>query len=110
MSWTLDGHRIYVEKDSGWYYTPRKGTVELLDTDYSILHTAGNPSYRRDLTFVVFENFETDILPLAAEATVTLIDDTSTSSNVSILEFKSERLYDYKLRKIYRVNITVIQV
>lgn len=108
--WKLNNARIYVEKDSGWYCTPRKGTVELLDTSSSILHTAGRPSYRRDLSFVVFSGFASTILPLVSQDSITLEDDLGTSTTVSILDFKPERLYDYKLREIHRCNITVLQV
>ncbi len=108
--WKLNETRVYMEKDSGWYCEPRKGTVELLDTSSSILHTAGRPSYRRDLTFVTFSGFSTDVLPLVDDDTVTLEDDLGNTTSVSILNFKPERLYDYKLREIHRCNITVIQV
>lgn len=108
--WKLNNVRIYVEKDSGWYCTPRKGTVELLDTNSSILHTAGRPSFRRDITFVFFGDIDTNILPMIAANTVSLEDDAGSVTTVSIMDFKSERLYDFKLRKIYRCNISLLQV
>lgn len=106
--WTLNGTRIYVEKDSDWQVEPRKGTVELLDTNYSIIHTAGTPSYKRSLTFVVFSGYD-NLLPLIGQDSVTLLDDSGTSTNVTIMSWKAERLYDYKLREIHRINMEVIK-
>ncbi len=108
--WKLDDTRIYVEKDSGWYCTPRKGTVELLDTEYSIIHTAGRPSYKRDLTFVVFSGYYTEILPKLSVDSVTLLETGGSTTSVSILEMRPERLYDYLGREIFRVDANLIEV
>lgn len=109
MSWYLDSIRIYVEDDSGWIPQPRKGEIDLLDTNYTIIHTAGNRSYRRTITFVVFENYETSILPIAAKASVAFVDDSGTSTDVSVLSFSPERLYDYLGQKIFRVKAELIK-
>lgn len=109
MTHKINNVRIYVEKDSGWQYRPRKGTVELLDTDYSIIHTAGRPSYSRSITFVVFSGYATDILPVANMTSVNYEDIEGTVTAVSVMDFKSEKLYDYFGRDIYRVSMELLK-
>ena len=104
MTWKLNGVRVYVEDDSGWISSPRKGTIELLDTNYSIIQTAGRESYKRELSFVVFSGYATSILPLAVEDSITFEDDEGTSTNVSIMNLSATRLYSYHDRKIHRVK------
>ena len=106
--WKLNDVIVYVEDDSGWKPTPRKGMINLLDTDYTIIHTAGRESHQRDLTFVVFSGFTTSILPLADDASVNLLDDEGNTTAVTILDLQPERLYDYHDRKVHRVKISVI--
>jgi len=110
MTWKLGGIRIYVEDDSGWKATPRKGTIELLDTNYSILQTAGRESYRRELNFIVFSGYAVGILPLAVEDSVTLEDDEGNETTVSIMNLTPSRLYDYKDRKVHRVKAELMVV
>jgi len=104
MTWHLNSVRIYVEEDSGWNAEPRKGTIELLDTNYSIIHDAGRPSYERDLTFVIFSGYAADILPLLTSGIVVLTDDEANETNVSIMTAPATRLYDFEGRIIFRVN------
>ncbi len=108
--WSLGNVTIHVDKDSGWQAKPRKGTVELLDTEYSVIHYAGRPSYARSLSFVVFSGYAEEVLPLLTEESVTLVEDSGASTSVTIMDLKGERLYDYKLRDIYRVNVELLQV
>jgi hypothetical protein len=110
MAWYLNNTRIYVEEDSGWKADPRKGTIELLDTNYSIIQSAGRPSYERDITFVVFSGYTTNILPIITTASIVLIDDSGTSTDVSIMKLAPTRLYDYSGREVFRVNTTLKQV
>lgn len=108
MTYKINNTRIYVEKDSGWQYKPRKGTVELLDTNYSIIHTAGRPSYSRSITFVVFSGYANDILPIANMTSVNFEDSAGTVTAVSVMDFKPEKLYDYFNRDIYRVSMELL--
>jgi len=110
MAWYLNGIRIYVEEDSSWKADPRKGTIELLDTNYSIIHTAGRPSYDREITFVVFSGYATNILPLVSSGTVTFTDDSATTTDVTIMKAPATRLYDFEGREIFRVSATLKQV
>ena len=110
MTWKLGGIRIYVENDSGWKPTPRKATIELLDTMYSILQTSGRESHRRDLQFVVFSGFTNSILPLISEDSITLEDDEAVETDVTILDMSTERLYDYLNRKIHRVKVELLVI
>jgi len=107
MAWYLNGVRIYVEEDSYWQAEPRKGTIELLDTNSSIIHTAGRPSYDREITFVVFSGYGTNILPTLTESSVVFKDDSDTSTNVSVFKLNPTRLYDYEGREIFRVNASL---
>lgn len=110
MTWRLDGVRVYVEDDSGWKSTPRKGTIELLDTNYSILQTAGRASYRRDLQFVVFSGYAESILPMAALDSVTLEDDDGIETLISVMSLNPTRLYDYHDRLVHRVKAELMVV
>ena len=110
MTWQLNGVRIYVESDSGWKPTARKGVIELLDTTSSILQTAGRQSHRRDLQFVVFSGYSTSILPIATLGTVTLVDNFGTSTSVSVMNMSPERLYDYNNRDIHRVKVELMEI
>lgn len=110
MAWYLNGVRIYVEEDSNWTVEPRKGTIELLDTNYSIIHTAGRPSYDREVTFVVFSGYYASILPLVSSGTVTFTDDNDVQTNVTIMKAPATRLYDYQGKEVFRVNATLKQV
>ena len=110
MTWKLNGTRVYVEKDSGWISQARKGTIELIDTNSSILQTGGRQSYRRNLQFVVFTGYYNDIVPLEASGTITLEDDWGTVTNVSIMNMSPERLYDYLGRDIHRVKVELMEI
>jgi len=110
MTWYLNGVRIYVEEDSGFHAEPRKGTIELLDTEYSIIHTAGRPSYDREITFIVFSGYATSILPLLTEASIVFKDDADVETNVSLMKAPGTRLYDFSGREIFRVNALLKQV
>ena len=110
MTWKLNGIRVYVEDDSGWNSTPRKGTIELLDTSYSIIQTAGRESYKRELSFVVFSGYVANILPLAVEDSITLEDDDGVITNVSIMGLNATRLYDYDDRKVHRVKLDLLVI
>lgn len=110
----LNDKRIYVEKDSGWNVEPRKGTVELLDTDYSILHTAGRKSMTRNITFVVFSGYYSSIVPLVDDSTVTFEDGDGTDWTVTIIKNNPERLYNYRDSfdgtEVYRVSMDLMRV
>ena len=108
MTWKLGGVRIYVEEDSGWKPTPRKATIELIDTVYSIIQTAGRQSHRRDLQFVVFSGYAASILPLAVEDTITLEDDDGNETDITIMNLTPTRLYDYNGRLIHRVKVELL--
>jgi hypothetical protein len=111
MTWKLGGVRIYVEEDSGWKSEPRRGTIDLLDTDYTIIHDAGTRSLQRDITFVVFSGYYNDIMPLVASGTILFEDDDGTTTNVAIMnDLSPTRLYDYFDRKIHRVKASLMKV
>ena len=110
MSFFLNGVRIYVEEDSSWKTEPRKGTIELLDTEYSIIHTAGRPSYDREITFVVFSGYLASILPTLTIASVNFTDDTPTTTAVTVMKLSPTRLYDYQGREVFRVSATLKEV
>jgi len=110
----LNDVRIFVEKDSGWIVEPRKGTVELLDTDYSILHTAGRKSMTRNISFVVFSGYYTNIVPLVDDSSVTFEDDAGTDWTVTIMKESPERLYNfrdyYDGTEVFRVSMDLMRI
>lgn len=113
MTWKIGGHRIYVEKDSGWQSNPRKGQIDLLDTAYSIIHVSGRESLTRKVTFVIFANYETNILPLVSTSIVTFEDSDGVVSNVTILKQpETDRLYNYRdtldSTEIYRISMVLM--
>lgn len=112
--WKLGGIRIYVEEDTGWQVEPRKGTVELLDTNYSIVHTAGRKSMMRDITFVVFSGYYSDIVPLIDDTTTTFEDYDGTVDTVTIMGKPSAtRIYNYRDStdgtKVFRVKMNLLK-
>jgi len=113
MAWYIGGKRIYVEKDSGWQTTPRVGEVNVLDSNETILHCAGRPSYNRDITFVVFSGYFNTILPLAACSVsgIALVSDQGAEGNIVIKALKPDRLYDRsRTTPVYRVTMSCIKV
>jgi hypothetical protein len=109
MTWKLDGVRIYVEEDSGWKSTARKGEINLLNTNYTIVHTLGRESYRRELQFVVFSGYYESILPIEAKSSVVFEDDDGVTTNVTVINMEPERLYSFHDRKIHRVRVELMQ-
>jgi hypothetical protein len=109
MTWRLNGVRIYVEDDSGWQPNPRKGEINLLDTEYTIVHHAGRESHRRELGFVVFSGYYENILPLANMDSISLEDDEGATTDVTVISLTPERLYDYLDRNIHRVKVELLQ-
>ena len=110
MTWKLNGVRIYVEDDSGWIPTPRKGLINILNSTNTIVHQAGREAHTRSLTFVIFSGYYASILPITALGTVTLEDDSATETDVTVLDMKPERLYDYLDRKIHRVKVELMEI
>jgi hypothetical protein len=113
MTWKLGGNRIYVEKDSGWIPIPRKGQIDLLDTSYSILHTAGRESLKREITFVVFSGYESNILPLVDDTSVSFEDGDGDTYTVSIMDKPNvSRVYNYRDSfdgtKVYRISMQLM--
>jgi len=94
MAWFINAHRIYVEKDTGWQCQPRIGEIDVLDSIKTIIHTAGRPSYRRNITAVVFSGYAANILPLANGSGYPLLSDQGNEGNVVIKNLKGERLFD----------------
>ena len=113
MAWTLGGHRIYVEKDSGWIASPRVGEINVLDSSETIIHCAGRPSYTRNITFVVFSGYDVNIIPLADTCSVSgvlLTSDQGNEGYVYIKTLKPERLLDTsRITAVIRVNAELIQ-
>jgi len=113
MAWFLDTVRVYVEKDSGWQTTPRVGEVNVLDSNETIIHCAGRPSYTRDITFVVFSGYFTNILPLAtcSVSGIALVSDQGAEGSIVIKNLKPDRLYDRsRTTPVYRVTMSCIKV
>ena len=110
MTWRLNGVRIYVEDDSGWVPTPRKGLINILNSNNTIVHQAGREAHTRSLSFVVFSGYYASILPITAMGTVTLEDDSGTETDITVLDMKSERLYDYHDRKVHKVKIELMEI
>lgn len=107
MAWTLDGHRIFVEKDSGWDHAPRIGEINVLDSSQTIIHTAGRPSYTRDITFVVFSGYHATILPITGGA---LVSDQGAEGDVIVKSCGAERLQDIKrTAAVFRVTMTLVK-
>lgn len=116
--WYLGGYRIYVEKDSGWQTTPRLGEINVLDSQQTLLHDAGRPSYIRSLTFVVFSGYHESIIPLAnntvhSDGLLLLSDQHPAAPGegyVYVKTMKADRLYDRsRLTAVYRVTVELIQ-
>ena len=107
MAWFLDGHRVYVEKDSGWAHDPRIGEVNILDSNQTIIHTAGRPSYTRDITFVVFSGYHANILPITDGA---LVSDQGAEGDVVVKSMSAERLQDIKrTTAVFRVTCSLVK-
>jgi len=109
--WYLGGVRIYVEKDSGWKVQPRRGEINVLDSNETIIHCAGRPSYTRNLTFVVVSGYENNILPLADVCSgVELCTDHGSAGNVTIKSISADRLQAINHpNPVYRVTIECIK-
>lgn len=106
MSWYLDGQRIYVEKDSGWAHNPRLGEINVLDSTQTIIHTAGRPSYTRQLTFVVFSGYHDNILPITDGI---LLSDQGNEGEVIVKSMKGERLMDIsRTTAVFRCTVELI--
>jgi hypothetical protein len=58
----------------------------------------------------VFSGYVANILSIVTTASVVLLDDSGTSTNVSIMKLTPTRVYDYSGREVIRVNMTVKQV
>ena len=107
MAWTLDGVRIYVEKDSGWEHSPRLGEINILDSNQTIIHDAGRPSYTRNITFVVFSGYHDNILPITDGA---LVSDQGAEGDVVVKNCSAERLQDIKrTTAVFRVTMNLIK-
>lgn len=110
MTWRLNSVRIYVEDDSGWIPTPRKGLINILDSTTTNVHMAGREAHKRSITCVVFSGFYANILPVAALGTVTFEDDAGAETDVTVLDMAPERLYDFHDKKVHRVKIELMEV
>lgn len=110
MTWRLNSVRIYVEDDSGWNPTPRKGLINILNSNNTIVHQAGREAHKRSISFVVFSGYYNSILPITAMGTVVFEDDAGTQTNVTVLSMSAERLYDYHDRKIHRVKVELMEI
>jgi hypothetical protein len=109
MAWTLGGERIYVEKDSGWQTKPRIGKIEILDSEQTIIHRAGRPSYNRSIQFVVFSGYKDNILPLCSGVQA-LVSDQGAEGNVHIESMQAERLRDIsRTTPVFRVTMECIK-
>ena len=107
MAWFLDGVRVYVEKDSGWDHAPRIGEINILDSSQTIIHTAGRPSYTRDIVFVVFSGYHASILPIVNGP---LVSDQGAEGDVVVKNMSAERLQDIKRSTaVFRVTCTLIK-
>lgn len=107
MAWYLDGHRIYVEKDSGWAHAPRIGEINILDSSQTIIHTAGRPSYTRDIVFVIFSGYHASILPITDGA---LVSDQGAEGDVVVKGCDAERLQDIKrTTAVFRVTMSLVK-
>lgn len=107
MAWTLDGVRIYVEKDSGWDHAPRIGEINILDSSQTIIHTAGRPSYTRDIVFVVFSGYHASVLPITDGA---LVSDQGAEGDVVVKSCSAERLQDIKrTAAVFRVTMSLVK-
>ena len=107
MAWTLDAVRIYVEKDSGWAHDPRIGEINILDSSQTIIHTAGRPSYTRDITFVVFSGYHASIIPITDGA---LVSDQGAEGDVIVKSCSAERLQDIKrTAAVFRVTMALVK-
>jgi len=110
MAWTLDGVRIFVEKDTDWQTEPRLGENDVLDSTQTQLHYAGRPSYRRTLTFVVFSGYQANILPLADGVVKALVSDISAQGDVVVMSFKADRILDTSRdTAVYRVTAELVK-
>lgn len=107
MAWFLDGVRVYVEKDSGWDHDPRIGEINILDSSQTIIHTAGRPSYTRDIVFVVFSGYHASILPITGGA---LVSDQGAEGDVIVKSCGAERLQDIKrATAVFRVTMALVK-
>jgi len=111
MAWTLGGVRIYVEEDTGWLRSRRQAKIEVLDSNKTIVHDAGRPSDRREITFVMFSGYENSVLPLLSGSGVELVSDQGSQGNVIIMgEPSTTRLrainYD---TPVYRVTMELMK-
>lgn len=107
MAWTIDGNRIYVEKDTGWQSERRQAEIDVLDSSKTIIHDSGRPSYKRSIQFVVFSGYAANILPLQdAASSYTLVSDQGSEGSVFVKSLEPERLqainYD---TPVYRVTM-----
>lgn len=110
MSWYLGGVRIYVEKDSGWIPKPRIGEINVLDSNQTILHYAGRESHIRQLQFVVFSGYSTQILPMVDGDSYELISDHGSQGNVIIKTMKADRLQALNYpEEVCRVTVELIK-
>lgn len=108
MAWTIAGKRIFVEKDTGWQTQPRQGKIDVLDSNQTIIHGAGRPSYTRTLVFIVFSGYEADILPLADNTAKALISDQGAQGDVIITNLRGDRLQDIKrTTPVYRITMEI---
>ena len=110
MAWTLNGVRVYVEKDTDWQLTPRIGEVNVLDSNQTIIHCAGRPSYTRSLTFVVFSGYQANILTLPLCSGIPLVSDQGAQGDVIIKSLKADRLLDIsRTTAVYRITCELIK-
>jgi len=111
MAWTLDGQRIYVEKDTGWQLQPRIGEIDVLDSTETLYHYAGKPSPTRTLVFVVLSGYHTNIYPLADGTGKALVSDQGAEGSVIIKNIKADRLQDIKRADaVFRVTTELKKV
>ena len=107
MAWTLAGQRIYVEQDTAWQHTPRIGEVNVLDSEETILHYAGRPSYTRQIVFVVFSGYGTNILPITSGI---LVSDQCNEGQVVVKSCKGTRLFDTsRTTSVVRVTMELLK-
>jgi len=109
--WFIESVRIYVEEDSGLLTTPRIGKIDVLDSNQTILHHAGRPSYTRTLTFVVFSGYHAAVLPLAdgAAKTLTSYDETNEGDYI-ITSLKGKRLQDIsRTTRVFRITMDLVK-
>lgn len=111
MAWYIHGQRIYVEKDTGWQASPRRGEIDVLDSTQTLIHCAGRPSYKRTLTFVLFSGYHANILPLADICSgIPLISDQGAEGDVYIMNLKADRIFDTsRTTPVFRITAELLK-